>query len=132
VTGLDTNILLRYFTQDDPDQSPKAAVLIERRLTASKPGFISLVAIAELAWTLKSRYRRPPDEIAELLARLISAPNLVVQNANEVAMAIDALQTGGSFADSLIVALSQWSGCETTWTFDRKASSQKGFRILLG
>lgn len=132
MTGLDTNILLRYFTQDDSDQSPKAAALIERRLTASKPGFISLIVIAELVWTLSSRYRRSPIEIAELLARLLAAPNLVIQNDNEVAVAVHALQTGDGFADALISALSGWAGCETTWTFDRKASRQKGFRILLG
>jgi predicted nucleic-acid-binding protein len=35
--GLDTNILVRYLTQDDPIQSPKATEIIERRLTEEKP-----------------------------------------------------------------------------------------------
>jgi predicted nucleic-acid-binding protein len=42
--GLDTNILVRYLTQDDPIQSPKAREIIERRLTEEKPGFVSIVA----------------------------------------------------------------------------------------
>src|ERR1035438_2092378 len=43
--GLDTNILVRYFTQDDPVQSYKATVLIEQRLTEQSPGFVSIVAV---------------------------------------------------------------------------------------
>jgi predicted nucleic-acid-binding protein len=46
--GLDTNILVRYLTQDDPVQSPSATELIERRLTEQDPGFISVVAMAEV------------------------------------------------------------------------------------
>ncbi len=40
--GLDTNILVRYLTQDDPLQSPKATEIIERRLTEETPGFVSI------------------------------------------------------------------------------------------
>jgi len=45
--GLDTNILVRYLTQDDPIQSPKATEIFERRLTAENPGFLSVVAMVE-------------------------------------------------------------------------------------
>ena len=44
--GLDTNVLVRYLTQDDPTQSPRATELIERRLTEGNPGFLSIVAMA--------------------------------------------------------------------------------------
>lgn len=45
--GLDTNVLVRKVTQDDPVQSPKASELIES-LTAFAPGFVSLVSVVEL------------------------------------------------------------------------------------
>jgi predicted nucleic-acid-binding protein len=48
--GLDTNVVVRYLAQDDPVQSPKATELIERRLRAENPGFVSIVAMAETAW----------------------------------------------------------------------------------
>lgn len=40
MTGLDTNVLVRYIMQDDPKQSPKASCLIES-LDADNPGFIT-------------------------------------------------------------------------------------------
>ena len=54
--GLDTNVLVRYVTQDDPVQSPKASRLIESLTTAS-PGFVSLVSVVELVWVLQSSYQ---------------------------------------------------------------------------
>ena len=55
MTGLDTNILIRYLVQDDPIQSPKATAIFGR-LTEANPGFVSLVAIVETAWVLERAY----------------------------------------------------------------------------
>jgi len=49
--GLDANVLVRYVTQDDPVQSPKASALIES-LTTLSPGFVSLVSVVERVWVL--------------------------------------------------------------------------------
>jgi predicted nucleic-acid-binding protein len=48
--GLDTNVLVRYLAQDDVQQSALATHLIEQKLSASLPGFISLVVLVELCW----------------------------------------------------------------------------------
>ena len=128
--GLDTNIVLRYLTQDDPIQSAKVTLLMERRLTQHRPGFISLVTIAEVAWTLAATYELSKREIARILDGILAAPNIFVQNEQEVAAAMIALEEGNDFADALIAALSDWAGCSTTLTFDRKATRIKGFELL--
>ena len=46
--GLDTNVLVRYIMQDDPQQSLKATRVIES-LTKERPGFIALVSVVELS-----------------------------------------------------------------------------------
>ena len=50
--GLDTNVLVRYLAQDDPAQSRTATELVEHRLSEAEPGFVSIVAMAEVAWVL--------------------------------------------------------------------------------
>jgi predicted nucleic-acid-binding protein len=40
--GLDTSVLIRYFTQDDPAQAAKATEILERRLTPKNPGLSAL------------------------------------------------------------------------------------------
>ena len=130
MTGLDTNILLRYFAQDDPVHSAIATRIIERQLSPEHPGFISLVTLAEVVWTLTSKYGLSRSETARIVEVLISAPNLAVQNEQEVAIAMSALYDGEAFADALIAALGTWAGCTSTLTFDRKASRLPGFELI--
>ena len=100
--GLDTNILVRYLTQDDPIQSPLAADIIEFRLTEENPGFISIVALVETVWVMDRAYGLADDEIAAALERILQADTLVVENEQEVFTAMIALKEGGgSFADAL-------------------------------
>ena len=126
--GLDTNVLVRYFAQDDPIQSAKAVQLIEHRLTEDEPGFISLVALVETVWVLQRHYRRGALDVAGIVEGLLQEPVFVVENAAEVFLALTAVQEGrGSFSDVLIGALGLRAGCTVTMTFDRKAAQLPGF-----
>ncbi|HEV2326047.1 MAG TPA: type II toxin-antitoxin system VapC family toxin [Terracidiphilus sp.] len=130
--GLDTNVLLRYLVQDDPAQSPKAAEVIERRLTKSDPGFVTLVCILEIVWVLGSLYKRSHGQIAGHIEMILAADTLEVQNEQEVYQAVLALRNGsGAFEDALIGALGAWRGCSATLTFDRNAAKRLiGFQLL--
>ncbi|MGH6938582.1 PIN domain-containing protein [Hypericibacter sp.] len=129
--GLDTNILVRYLAQDDPIQSPIASDLIERRLTEENPGFISVVAMAEIVWVLERAYGLPDPDIAEAIERTLQADVLVVESEQEIFTAMIALKEGrGSFADALIGALGTKAGCLRTLTFDRDAAHLSGFELL--
>ena len=128
--GLDTNILVRYLAQDDPIQSPQATQIVERRLTENQPGFISLVTMAEMVWVLDKVYGMSDREIAGAVERMLQADTLLVQNEQEVFIAVTVLKTSaGSFSDGLIAALGRWAGCSSTLTFDRKATRLKGFDL---
>jgi predicted nucleic-acid-binding protein len=128
--GLDTNILVRYLTQDDPIQSPKATEIIERRLTEENPGFVSIVAIVETVWVLDRAYKLAAHEIAAAVERVLQADVLVLENEQEIFTAMVALKEGqGSFADAVISALGARAGCSHTLTFDRKALRLPGFAL---
>ena len=128
--GLDTNVLVRYLTQDDPEQSRTATDLIERRLSEDEPGFISVVAMAETVWVLERAYGLGGGDIAAAVERVLQADVLVVENEQEVFAAMTALKDGrGSFADALISALDASAGCTHTVTFDRKALRLAGFTL---
>lgn len=128
--GLDTNILVRYFAQDDPVQSPQATELIER-LTEGDPGFVSVVAMVETAWVLDRAYGLANDEIAAAIERTLQADVLVVESEQKVFTAMIALREGhGLFADALIGALGASAGCTRTLTFDQRASRLPGFELV--
>ena len=129
--GFDTNVIVRYLTQDDPVQSPKATELIERGLTEEEPGFVSVVAMAETAWVLERVYGRTAEEIAAVIERMLEVEVLVVESEQEVFTAMIAVKEGrGSFADALIGALGARAGCSHTVTFEQKALRLTAFEPL--
>jgi len=129
--GLDTNVLVRYLTQDDPIQSPQATRLIEQKLSEANPGFVSVVAIVETVWVLERAYGFAALEIATAIENALQADALVIENEPEVFTAMIALKDGrGSFSDALIAALGAKAGCRRTLTFDRKAAKLSGFVLV--
>jgi predicted nucleic-acid-binding protein len=129
--GLDTNVLIRYLTQDDPVQSAKATEVIERRLTAKNPGFVSVVAMVETVWVLDRAYSLTAKEISTAVERLLQVEVLAIENEQEVFTAMVALKQGrGSFSDALIAELGARAGCARTLTFDQKALRLPGFEIV--
>jgi predicted nucleic-acid-binding protein len=129
--GLDTNVLLRYLAQDDPAQSPRATEIITRRLSEEEPGFVSLVTVLEVAWVLRSLYKRSRQGIASDIEMILAADTLEVQNEQQVYHAVVALRNGtGTFEDALIGSLGIWRGCSVTLTFDEKAAQKlHGFAL---
>lgn len=128
--GLDTNILIRYLTQDDAVQSRKATEIIERRLDPMHPGFVSVVIMAEIVWVLDRAYGLTDQEIAAAVERILQVEVLLVENEQEVFTAMVALKQGrGAFADALIAELGARAGCGHTLTFDKKALRLPGFKL---
>jgi predicted nucleic-acid-binding protein len=129
--GLDTNILIRYLTQDDRAQSAKATEILERRLTQDDPGFVSVVAMVETVWVLDRAYGLTAQEIATAIERLLQVEVLAIENEQEVFTAMVALRQGrGSFADALIAELGARAGCTRTLTFDQKVIRLPGFELV--
>ena len=127
--GLDTNVMVRYLTQDDPAQSRRATEIIEQRLTVERPGFICVVTMVEIVWVLARAYRFNAREIAAVLERMLQTDVLVIENEQEVFTALIALkEKRGVFADALIAALGAKADCRHTLTFDQKALRLSGFQ----
>jgi len=131
VIGLDTNILVRYLTQDDPVQSKRASELIERRLTEENPGFVSIVAMVETVWVLDRSYGFAAREIVAAVERLLQIDVLIIENEQEVFKAMTVLKDGkASFADAVIAELGLRAGCTRTLTFDHKAARLPEFELI--
>lgn len=130
--GIDTNVLVRYFTLDDPLQGRLAQRFINEQLVSHGAGFISLVVLAELAWVLRSRYKATRLELIQIVEQLLAHDHLEIQETNAVWLALDEYdQSGVDFADALIAALGVQHGCQQTVTFDAKATRITGMEMLV-
>ena|SRR5208337_2146039 len=130
MTGLDTNILVRFFTKDDVEQSGRA-VKFMRTLTTESPGYVSLVSLIEFVWVLRSKYRLSKAELIQRLEQLLDSPELIVENHSAVTLALRRFtQLKADFADCLIERSCHVAGCRETVTFDVDASRFAGMTLL--
>lgn len=129
--GLDTNILVRYITQDEPAQSAAATRLLEKACSEESPGHINLIVLCELVWVLEDVYHYDKTQIAGTLEHLLRSRELRVQNSERAWAAWRGYRDGkADFADVLIAAINAAEGCDVTVTFDKKASTAAGFKLL--
>jgi len=129
--GLDTNVLVRFLAQDEPAQSALAANFIETHCTDETPCFIGHIVLCELAWVLESNYHQTRDEIAYAIEELLHVGQLAVLDPEVVRAALnDYKRSNVDFPDHLLARVNVSKGCETTVTFDRKASKYAAFTLL--
>ena len=128
--GLDTNVVVRYLTNDDPAQTTAAVKVIDS-LSADAPGFLSMIVVVELVWVLEISYRFKKSEIEQILETLLRSKELVIERAEVVFQALRKFSAGrADFADCLIERSGHAAECQYTVTFDRNAASAAGMKLL--
>jgi predicted nucleic-acid-binding protein len=131
VIGIDTNVLVRYLTDDEPEMVDRAERLLERECSPDEPGFVNVVVLCEVVWVLRRRYRIARDQIAAAVEALLRAPLIAVEHGELAELALEDYRAGrADFTDALIGLINRRAGCEATATFDRKAAQLDSFRLL--
>lgn len=129
--GLDTNILVRYLTQDDPEQSKKATHEIEKRVAAGSMLFIADMVMCELVWVLESAYGFGRQEIVRALDRILRTKQFRFENKDLLWQSLADYQNNkGDFADALIGRAGHKAGCREILTFDAGLKNNPIFRVL--
>jgi predicted nucleic-acid-binding protein len=130
VIGLDTNILVRYFSQDDPKQSALANRAIAA-LSKDEPGFISLVTLCELVWVLEAAYDLKKPSLLDILRTLLESDELAIESKPVAWAALaDFANASFDFSDAVIAGVGKQAGCLHTLTFDKRAARSSAFVLL--
>lgn len=112
--AVDTNILVRYLTNDNPQQVTQAVNILRE----AKSIFVSKTVLLELEWVLRSVYELSSTVIYKALLQVVGLPNVIVEQEEQVAMALNHYSQGLDFGDALHLASSQH--CHQFLTFDSK------------
>jgi predicted nucleic-acid-binding protein len=131
MTGLDTNVLVRYLAQDDPKQSPAASRFIEEQCSAEAPGFINHLVLCELVWVLKSCYAVGREQTLQVIEQILKTVQLRIQEPQLVWAALRQARDGkADFPDCLIGRINTSQGCQHTVTFDRVAADIENMILI--
>ena len=129
--GLDTNVLVRYINQDEPEQSARATRLIETHCSTEHPGHVTLVVLCELVWVLCGAYRYHKEQALQVLEAIFHSAEFVVEREDVARRALVSWRSGSAdFADYVIVSVNHADGCARTVTLDRRLSEDQRARLL--
>lgn len=129
--GVDTNVLVRFITQDDPEQARRVDSLFGRLERTGESAYVSAVVLCELAWVLRSLYGLKREEIHRALETLLEADRLEIEDRGVVHRAVALYDVGtGDFADYMIGLRNREAGCQDTLTLDRGLGQCDLFTVL--
>jgi predicted nucleic-acid-binding protein len=113
---LDTNVLVRLATQDDPVQAALALNVLKKAKLIAVP----TPALCELVWVLLRGYRYTPAQVAHALQALMQVSQ-VVCHTPAVLAGLALLESGGDFADGVIAFEGDLLGGSEFVSFDQQA-----------
>jgi uncharacterized protein len=121
---LDTNIIIRYLTQDDPDKAARARQLLKQAEAGTVSLVISESIVVEVVQVLSSKvlYNQPRAQVASDLATILSLPKLKLANKRVCLRALTLWAHASSsvdFVDALSVAQMEQQKISTIASFDQ-------------
>jgi predicted nucleic-acid-binding protein len=129
--GLDTNVLVRYLTQDNPAQFAKAAAFIDAASEREERFLVNTPVLCELVWVLTAVYDYSREEIAEALEQIFTTAQFELERLDEARQALgDFRSSKADFSDALIGRINRSLGATHTVTFDRDLKAVETFRLL--
>jgi len=115
--ALDTNVLARFFVNDDND--PQASMQRPAAVAAlSERSFVSVTVLLELEWVMRGFYELPATDFSRVLRALAGVEHITLEDRDAVLSALDAFDKGLDFADALHIARS--SRASAFATFDQR------------
>jgi predicted nucleic-acid-binding protein len=115
VIALDTNVLIRIITGDDPVQSRGIEAFLEN---TEGPFFVPDLVMAELAWVLQRRYGFTRPEVGRVLLSLLDRRDVVFEDEGRVRTAVRSFNDGLDLADALIMEVARAAGCDHMASLD--------------
>lgn len=129
-TGLDTNVLVRYYVDDATDSATAAQRKLARRLIESgKPLQVCKTVLLELEWVLRGYYRFSDSQIQSVFAHLLALPHLSFENRPAIERALQSHQAGLDFADALHHA--SYHDCAAMISFDDSRFARRSKKLGL-
>ena len=124
--AVDTNVLVRIITRDDPRQVASADRFVQ------KGAWVSHLALAETTWVLAAVYERSAAEIAAAVELLLNHRELTLQDPEVVGAALDAFKDRPAvgFSDCLLLEIARKAGHLPLGTFDRDLGKLDGAQGL--
>ena len=129
--AIDTNVLVRLVTDDEPRQAQLAQATLERAVQDGQSLVIVHVVLCELVWVLTRSYGYTKAQCLDVLERLLGFGALSFESRQVASAATKAWRSSqADFSDAVIGLTAAGLGAQTVLTFDKKACSLAPYRLI--
>jgi len=127
VIAVDTNVVVRILTDDDPVQTRRAKALFEREAI-----FVPKTVMIEADWVLRRAYGIAREAVVASFLNLLGLPNVFCEDSAAVVEAIGWTANGMDFADAVHLASSRDADGFATFDGDliKQARRATGMRVV--
>lgn len=124
---VDTNLFVRYLTDDDADKADRVEALLSNASEGQVQLVTSDLVLVELIWMLEASYKMKPVEITPMIRAIMATPGMTVINADLMTGALDHYEGKNiDIVDGHIAALMKKLNITDVNSFDRKHLSRIG------
>jgi len=117
---IDTNIFIRYLTNDVPDKADRCERIFKKAVKREENLFTTDMVIAEIVWVLESYYELPKMEVQEKVEKILNTPHLTCANKDLILTAL-AVYTGKNidFIDAYNALILRKEGIKNVYSYDK-------------
>ena len=114
--AVDTNVVVRLVTRDDPRQTARAEAFV------AKGAWVSHIVLVEVIWVLDSVFELPHKQLVAAIDMLLNHRDLVLQEPDVVSIALARFRRRPrlGFSDCMVLASARKAGHVPLATFDKE------------
>jgi predicted nucleic-acid-binding protein len=129
-TGLDTNVLARYYVEDQSDApAQRQRIAAQALIEGGQPLAVAKTVLLELEWVLRGYYALPAGDVARVLRHLLGLAHVRIEDRGAVETAVALIDRGLDFADALHHA--SYRDCDAMASFDDKRFARRAAKLGL-
>ena len=121
--AVDTNVLLRFFVEDENSAQSEIAHRVIQAANADNPVYVPDIVTAEVVWVLRKRLNYPRHVVGALLRSALSSAGIVFEHGDDLLRILTIRPDAtDKIADNMVALAAAKAGCSTTMTFDQRAA----------
>ncbi|RLZ10852.1 PIN domain-containing protein [Acinetobacter sp. 2JN-4] len=128
--GLDTNILARYYIEDQSDnEAQKQRLLAKDIIESTEQLYVAKTVLLEFEWVMRGFYQFNRQQISSVFEHISTLSHIKVEDEVNINQALQYYEKGLDFADA--IHLVSYSTCEKIYSFDDKKFSRKAAKLKI-
>jgi predicted nucleic-acid-binding protein len=117
---LDTNIFIRFLTDDVPEKADACEEIFKKAVEKQETLFTTDLVIAEIVWVLESFYELPKNEIQDKVEKILNTPNLICPHKDLILSALILYSEKNiDYTDAYNALILKENGIEELYSYDK-------------